>query len=602
MKKHSVKRFPFSILFFGIAVCCMLLLVLNHGVEIPLQFPPYKTIPDFPPLVWIALIFTVLGLLFHFLIDGHTTGFYTLFIVVLLVILFYGLIPSSENVLRWHDSWLHSRITSAIIQIGHTDPANWGYHSWPGFFFCLAQVNLVTGIDLITLSKFFHVIPNVLAILIVFSFYRRLGLHRNKETLLCVIIFILANDRIYYHTSPMNISFALYLVFLYFSTFQFSQRSFWGVSFVLLFANVITHALTPIYIFSFFLFIWIAEHIFSLPTREVPRYFNVFIIGLLMWIGWLFYVVDIMWWTYGADVLPSIGARVTGSAPMLRYSPTYARWAGSTFYVESSRLVILVVVLILAFLSVLFAIRRLGLISFHGKSKFGLKLRRGLDNEGFVFIVLMCLILAVVASGILPFVAIREIMGFADRFLLFVWLPLAFLATIFIVKLSRRRIRKCLTLFLIVLLVPAFVEMYWHEFWLSTYKWEVDGLNFVKTYCNSSSSFLTDSGTAWLARSIVRFDFNYIVEEGGRRGMRAEARVDALSIFNGTVSPLELDWNYLVRSKKGDVRLNMYYNISLHTSNEFDLSVSNNPFLNRVYDNNYFQIYEREIQNATKSD
>jgi hypothetical protein len=579
----------------------MLLLVLVDGVEIPLQFPPYKTIPDFPLLVWIALIFTTLGLLSHFLIDGHTGGFYTWFIIVLLVVLFYGLIPASENVLRWHDSWLHAGITSAIIETGHTDPTTLGYHSWPGFFFCLASVSLVSGIDVITLSKFFQVIPNVLAILIVFAFYKRLSLHRGKEALLGVIVFILANDRMYYHVCPMNFSFALFLVFFYFNVFRFSQRSFWGLSFILLFANVISHFFTPLYLFSFFFFLWLAEHIFSLPTEQIPRYFNIFIIGLSMWIGWSFYVVDYMWWSYGVRVLPSIEARMTGYAPMLRYTPTYWRWAGSTLYVESFRIVILAIVLALALLSVLVTIRRLGLISFHERNKLRLKLRRTLDKTGWVFIVLTCLILAVIVSGILPFVALREIMGFADRFLLFVWLPLAIFAVMFISTSSHRKIKKCLTVILIVLLIPAFVDVHWHEFWLSTHRWEVDGMNFVKVYCNSSSTFLTDSGTIWLARAMVSFDIEYLIEEMGMRGMLAREG-DALSVFNGTLSPLNLTWGYLIRSKKGEVRLNLYYGIPLSTSNDFDLSVSNIPLLNRVYDNNHLQIYQREIQNASKSD
>lgn len=410
MKKEISKIVSLSS--FGIAAICMLLLMIQDGVEIPIQLPPFRIMPDLPLLIWIALAFLVLGLVVLFSTDTDIGEYYSLAIAVLVIVLFYGVLPISESLLRWPDSWLHASYSEYIIQNAHLSPSEIGYHSWPGFYLWFAQLQIVTGVDILVLAKIAHLFPNILLTIALFKLYGRFGLGNGKAALLGVITFIVANDRIYYHICPQNFSLALLATFLYAALAGHRRRFFWLISLALFLGVIMTHPFTPLFIISPLVFLWIGSRVFSVPRQSASRYFNVVIVGICAWVGWLLYNADLMWWYFGITSIIGLG-RIRAGEALVSFSPEYWRWASPPFEVALLRVVVLVIVLLMALVGWLVYIRKTRLISL-GKH---LKIRRHVEERAWPLFASTSLLLGILAIGALPFLFYRELLGSGDRFL-----------------------------------------------------------------------------------------------------------------------------------------------------------------------------------------
>lgn len=580
-----------SLLSFSIATICVFWLMIDDGVEIPIQLPPYKLVPDFPLLIWIALAFTTLGLVIHFSTRAETGETYNLAIAVLVLLLFYVVLPVSEDFLRWPDSWIHASISQYIIQNAHLSPSEIGYHSWPGFYLWFAQLQMITGIDIHVLAKMAHIIPNTLLVVALYILYNRLGLNSNKAALFSVITFIIANDRLYYHICPQNFSFALMVTFLYTAFLGHRKRSFWPISLALFLAIVITHPINPLYILLPLVILGMIERIFSVSKQSTSRYFNLALLGSCIWVGWMLYTADAMWWYYGVASISGVGRRLSGEAPLLTFSPTYWRWATPPLEIALLRVAILAIVLLLAGLSILGSVRKLRLVSFSKK----LKIKRIFDEKAWPFFTFSSFLLGIIIAGVAPFILYRQIMGFGDRFLLFIWIPLSFFSASLIFGPRRKKIKICLAVMVVLLIFPAFISTHWHEFWLSTHGWEQHGLEFVNNNCNFSRVFLVNTDT-WFRLRAIRGPLGTF--RGMAEGESYYSLPSRLNIFNGTAAPESLNWTYLIASEKGEVTLNLRFNIQRDGVQRMDDMLADNPLINRVYDNKYLQLYCRNL-NAT---
>lgn len=576
-----------SLSFFGIAAICMFLLMMNDGVEIPMQLSPFKFMPDLPLLIWIALAFIILGLVVHFSTDTGTGENYNLAIAILVLLLFYGVLPISESLLRWPDSWLHASYAEYIIQNAHLFPSEIGYHSWPGFYLWFAQLQIITGVDILVLAKTAHLFPNILLVIALFQLYSRLGLGSGKAALLGVITFIIANDRIYYHICPQNFSLALLATFFYAALAGHRRRFFWLISITLFIGIVMTHPFTPLFIISPLVFLWIGSRVFSVPRLSASRYFNVFIVGICIWVGWLLYNADVMWWYFGVTSITGLGKARVGE-PLLTFSPTYWRWATPPIEVALLRAAILAIALLLASVGILAYIRKIGLISF-GRNQ---KIKRNVDEEAWPLFASTSLLLGIVTVGALPFLFYRQLLGSGDRFLQYIWIPLALLSTILVFRQQRKTIKIGLTVMIVVLLIPAFINTHWHEFWLSTHAWEQNSLEFVNDNCDFSRTFLLNTDTLFRLKAL-RGPLGTL--QGMAEGERALAAPSRLNIFNGTAEPESLNWTYLISSEKGEVTLNFRFNIQSEGLQEMDARLAKSPLISRVYDNKHVQLYYRTL-------
>lgn len=573
---------------FGIAAICMFWLMMNDGVEIPIQLSPYKFMPDLPLLIWVALAFTTFGFVIHFCTHTATSEHYNLAIAILALLLFYGVLPISERFLRWPDSWIHVSIAENIIQNAQLSPSTIGYHSWPGFHLWFAQLQIITGIDILVLAKIAHLVPNLLLVFALFLLYNKLGLGGGKATLLSIITFLIANDRIYYHICPQNFSFALMATFFYTALVGHRRRFFWAISLMLFVAIVITHPLNPLFIILPFVILGIVARIFSVPKHFASRYFNLTVVGICIWVGWMLYTADVMWWYFGVTSISGLERRFAGTEPLLPFAPTYWRWATPPIEVALLRVAILAIVLLMASVGILNNIRKLGLISLRKK----LKIKRTFDERALPFFFFACLLVGTTIAGVLPFIVYRQIMGFGDRFLLFIWIPLAFFSTSLVFGQRRKKTKICLAVMIVSLLFPAFINTHWHEFWLSTHGWEQSCLEFVNDHCNFSRTFFLNSDT-WLRLKAIRGPletFQSFVE-----GERQYSEAYSLNIFNGTAAPESLNWTYFIRSKKGEATLNLQFNIQPEGLQKMDVLLAKSPMISRVYDSKYIQLYYRTL-------
>lgn len=581
----------FSSVCFFVAAVCMFSLMLNDGVEIPIQLPPYKFLPDFPLLIWIALALITLGLVIHFGTRSGTGESHNLAIAILAVVLFYGVLPISESVLRWRDSYMHASIAEYVIQNARLYPSEIGYHSWPGFYLWFAQLQIITGIDVQVLAKIAHLVPNILLVVALFAIYSRAGFSNAKAILLGVITFIVANDRIYYHVSPQNFSFALLVTFFYTALLGQRRRFFWLVSLVLFIGVIVSHPFNPLFIILPVVVLAIALRIFSVPKQSFSRYFNLLVVGICIWVGWMLFNIDAMWWYYGVTSIIGIERGLAGESSLV-HAPVYWRWATPPFEVALLRAAILFVVLLFAFVGVLGIIRKLGLISFRGR----LRIKRSLNERALPFLTFASLLVGIIITGVLSFLIYSQMLGSGDRFLQFIWIPLAFFSTSLIARQRRRKIKISLAIVIALLLVPAFINTHWHEFWLSTQTWEEDYLEFADSNCDFSREFLINTD-AWFMLKGIRGPLSTL------RGMTEGERyysLPALDVFNGTLAPESLNWTYLIHSIKLEVNLNLDFKIQPEGLQRMDVLLAKSPLINRVYDSEYAQFYYRTL-NSTEN-
>jgi len=594
LSREIIRDFAFVL--FAISFFSALWLMAYDNVEIPLQFPPYKILPDFPPLFWIATIAFAFGLAIYASSNSdHSNNrkyFLDFIVCVLAVVVLYGCLPLSESSVRWHDNWLHSSIARYIIEQSSLDPSTIGYHSWPGFFIWLAQLSMVTGVDPTVLSKSIHMFFNILLVLILYLLYQKLAPKNlgGKFALVGTVLFLIANDRLYYHSCPQNFVFPLFITFYYVVLTMREKGRALLFSLVLFFAMIISHPITPLFILAPMLVLAVVLRIFSVPKGDPSRFSSLFLAGLCVWVGWAVYVVNTLWWRYGINSIIGVEERITGELPLFAYSPTYWRWAPPPIEIATLRMIIIAFALITAFLGVVYMIKRFNLVSL--KKPW---IKTVLTQDAWSLLAFSAIAIGVIVAGAFPLIFYMQIMGFADRFLLFIWMPVIFFATIFIMKLRNRKVKTAVIIIAMLLFIPAVINTHWHEFWLSTYCWEENGLMFARNSFNFSSVILSDSGSAHTLRGMVGFDTPLnVLNEGSKASPR-----EALLIFNGSLPPQSLNWTYFIRSEKAEVRLNMYFNINPEKVHNLDLELTNSLLINRIYDSDHFQIYYR-VGNTTE--
>lgn len=81
-------------------------------------------------------------------------------------------------------------------------------------------------------------------------------------------------------------------------------------------------------------------------------------------------------------------------------------------------------------------------------------------------------------------------------------------------------------------------------------------------------------------------------------GERALAAPSRLNIFNGTADPESLNWTYLISSEKGEVTLNLRFNIQPDGLQKMDARLAESPWISRVYDSKYVQLYFRTLNST----
>lgn len=578
----------FAFILFAVSFFSAFWLIVHDNVGIPLQFPPYKILPDFPLLFWITtLAFAFGAAIYSFSSSNYPSNrkhFLDLMVCVLAVIVLYGCLPVSESSVRWHDNWLHSSIAEYIIEHSSLTPSTIGYHSWPGFFIWLAQLSMVTGIDTIVLSKFVHVFPNILLVFSLYLLYKKLK-PKNLEgnfAFVGVIFFLIANDRLYYHSCPQNFVFPLLIAF-YYVLFTVRERTrVLLFSLILLFSIIISHPITPLFILVPMLILAIALRIFFVPKEEPSKLASIFLTGLCIWIGWTIYVVNTLWWRHGVYSIIGVQERITGERPLFAYSPTYWRWAPPPTEIALLRVVIIAFAVVAALFGIVYMIKRSNIISLKKP-----RIRTVLAPDAWPLLAFFSIAVGVVVAGALPLIFYMQIMGFADRFLLFIWMPVIFFATVFIMKLHNRKLKTAGIIIAMLLFIPAVINTHWHEFWLRTYPWEENGLMFAKDFFNFSNIILLDSGSSYTLKGIVGYDTTLnILNEGSKAAPR-----EALLVFNGSLPPQSLNWTYFIRSEKAEVRLNMYFGIDPENVHILDSELTNSLLINRIYDSDHFQIY-----------
>jgi hypothetical protein len=179
-----------------------------------------------------------------------------------------------------------------------------------------------------------------------------------------------------------------------------------------------------------------------------------------------------------------------------------------------------------------------------------------------------------------------------DKVLLFIWIPAVFFVGTVFMKLRRKQ-KQVFSILLVLLLIPAFAIFNWNEFWLSNHDWGLSSFSFVAEKV-PPSTIVTDSGSATLLRTFSP-NSSFVVD-----GVPEKPGL-ALPAFLGSVPPTEIksqyeptliQWNYFLRSVKQNVRLNIYFGTQNETLKKLDTSLSNAP-INRVYDNEFGQLYHR---------
>lgn len=578
MKNHL----PLVLMAIGFAI--VLALGTFQIVDIPMQFSPYKIVPEFPLFIWLALTFVVVGLLLILTRRKRQSDAFIVLAIILTIIVFYGSLPVSETNLTYYDSWLHSSTAKTIVTHGHFRFEYGAYHSWPSFFLWFAALNIVTGIDFPLLGKFLPSILNCLAFVWIFLLYRRLGL-KNRAALVAIVAFILANDRVYANTCPSNFVFALYgsVIYLMFLELESGAKRRYFVTFFLLFATIVSaHPLIPSYVL-FPAIMFIAMALLFRQKVICNSVSNKFYAGATLWCFWSLFMIAPFWWENIALSLRTFISRATTLENPVNRALSYWKYGNPPPGIQGAQLFIIGIALALSLFGFAGYIREL-------YSR--IKTKNITGNLWLPPFTLFSLVFGCMLASALPFFLLGGSI-LTDKVLLFIWIPASFFIGYLFTKFKRNQ-RKVCSIVLIMLLIPAFAVFHWNEFWLSVHDWEINSFSFMSKNI-PSATIVTDSGSTAILQYFCpnsSFVTDGLPEKPGL----------ALPAFLGNVSPTSIKsryeptlikWEYFLRSAKQMVRLNLYFGVHKETLHQLDASLTNSCSINRVYDNEFVQIYYR---------
>jgi len=234
---------------FFASVVCWLVSVLLARANYHTLFQGFGVIASpsllFTPLLWISLGLAALGIL-----RSRDKESLVVIELIFLAVAFHFSLTLFQPNARVYDSYVHYGTAKALIETGHTIPADFSYQSWPGVFLWASIVTTVLNLpgDILLYSFPIYVLTTLTLALYVVA--RRVL--RPKETASpavvaatgSVVVFFAENNSLQTHFAPQAIGLVL-TVFLAYALFsggadslRHSSESSYALIGILFFASI----------------------------------------------------------------------------------------------------------------------------------------------------------------------------------------------------------------------------------------------------------------------------------------------------------------------------------------------------------------------------
>ena len=218
--------------------------------------------------------------------------------VFILALYLYAIPALVEENLYFYDSWMHlSRSMYILIAKSYNQPLTIYPGEFPGAFVLQSIIILITGINPVTLTKYYPLLFSGLIVLTSYIVLRRL-IFDKKMLYLAMIFFISGSVWVFpKHFCPNSIALIWYLLIFYLAFSRKSIRAI-GLSIFLTCAIIVSHAVTlPFLILSTILIPTSLIMSKKLPKLKegcylgkhwsLSRFFPVVV--LIMWLAWLIF-------------------------------------------------------------------------------------------------------------------------------------------------------------------------------------------------------------------------------------------------------------------------------------------------------------------------
>ncbi len=186
--------------------------------ELLVFFPHRSPATILPPLFWLAIPLATMPLITSLLMGGDDNKL-LMYLVLITIIIHFTPTLVQENA-RIYDSFTHMGMANAIMWTSHTDPATFGYHSWPGAFIFASIFLFISGLHGEFFMYFFPVIVLVEMVIGLFMLARMFSKISKKIATMTIfvmttsLIFIAENNSLQTHFSPQALGFLMVIYFI----------------------------------------------------------------------------------------------------------------------------------------------------------------------------------------------------------------------------------------------------------------------------------------------------------------------------------------------------------------------------------------------------
>lgn len=236
-----------------------------------------------PVLFWVTLAY---GLILPFLAGWMKNRRVLTLWGTIMNSLFWSYFTIAEPVLRFPDSYVHSRSALLLINYG-VNPSVEQYLLWPGSFILQDVTSFVTGLPLLTISKILAIILVALIGLVLMNFFSGF-FDDSRKALLCLYVTFIAPNTLMLttqHYSPQLFTYLLVLVVmsLVHSARVSVQKS--ALLILLLSVIVVSNPTTIVWLTPILVGVWILEKRIEKPHNAVISN-TIIILFLAMAAGW----------------------------------------------------------------------------------------------------------------------------------------------------------------------------------------------------------------------------------------------------------------------------------------------------------------------------
>lgn len=177
---------------------------------------------------------------------------------------------------RQGDTWSHMSRAMYIADTGRTNfEVDWVSFEYPGAFIFYAILLLISGVDALSIMKFYPVFAMSLISLCIYLLAKRIGNTADRKLLFAPIIFLGFNWIDEFHVSRQSFGFILYslLMLILFVGFNSSnkKRSWSAVFIILTLALGISHSLTHAFLILNLLAICLVFRLFIYHKERITR-------------------------------------------------------------------------------------------------------------------------------------------------------------------------------------------------------------------------------------------------------------------------------------------------------------------------------------------